>query len=256
MQVTKLSDLLAGQGRCIREGCESGDAAFHVDVDVESFEPPVGLEFVSFIAKFDQTGKEFDQTMFDVAVSYGLANVEVALEVYPHRHETLPSMRYLLMAAVNASFSLVLHLPTGEEDTPAARERYMTAVKDLAESALSLSSLNRMAFPVTNYLEYLFFEYAGGNPDEFKITDPYLITLTEAANPDFVATMKDALRHKIYEMCGGEAGFRELAKGLCQAIYAKTNDFLVDWQAQVSEHMAKNPPSADVMAQLSAGNQP
>ena len=92
-----LSDVVDGKA-----GDASSTAFYGVEVDVESFTPPAGLEEISLIYKAD--AGDIDETLMDVIISYGLAGVEVILEIPAEQSDI--DAKYLVSVAANAGFSL------------------------------------------------------------------------------------------------------------------------------------------------------
>lgn len=201
-----LSDILAA---------EAPEAVvFGVEVDEESFSPPPSLKEVSFIYR-EQDG-DIDEALMDVIISYGLAGVEIVLEI-PGDAPGIDA-KYLVSVAANAGFSLAIMPP--ENDTVEAREAYYTTLEAFARAYLAQPNYAKFLSPVTNYLEYLFIEVLRGDNVEFTTRDPFIQERFIARmSPEFVDAFKERLRLVIYEAFGDRGQFETFAWGMVKKIH-------------------------------------
>ena len=101
-------------------------AVYGVEVDVESFTPPAKLEEISLIYKAD--GSDIDEALMDVIISYGLAGIEVILEIPAEQGDI--DAKYLVSVAANAGFSLSLLPP--KEPSEEADKAYFSRLREFA----------------------------------------------------------------------------------------------------------------------------
>lgn len=219
-----LSDVVDGKA-----GDASSTAFYGVEVDVESFTPPAGLEEISLIYKAD--AGDIDETLMDVIISYGLAGVEVILEIPAEQSDI--DAKYLVSVAANAGFSLSLLPP--QEHSEQADTAYFDRLRDFAAVYLTQGNFGKFIAPVTNYLEYLFVELLRGQETEFQVNDPYikdrLMLLSDQA---FVDAFKDRLRQDFYTLFGSQAEFEKFARRMMTQIHDFTGECikeLVEQQA-------------------------
>jgi hypothetical protein len=203
-------------------------AAFYgVEVDVESFTPPANLKEISLIYKAD--AGDIDETLMDVIISYGLAGVDVILEIPAEQTDIDP--KYLVSVAANAGFSLSLLPP--EVSNEAADQAYFNRLRDFAAVYLTQGNFGKFIAPVTNYLEYLFVELLRGEELPFQINDPYIKNrLMQLSDQDFVDAFKSRLREDFYALFGSRAEFEKFARRMMVQIHDFTGDCVKDLIAQ------------------------
>jgi len=190
---------------------------FGIEVDVESFTPPPGLREVGLVSR-PGPGGDIDETVLDVAISYRLSDVAVALEIPAEQEDADPRV-YVAMAA-NADLSLSLLPPV--EETPETVAAYVRRVEAFAAAYLRHANYRRHLFPVTSYIEYMFAEAYGGG-DVMHAKDEYVRSRFVSAMSDRAAdAMKAAVRAVVLDAFGGEDGFAHLANALLAGLYAKT----------------------------------
>lgn len=213
MMTIALSQLLAQPDLAV-----DGDIA-GVVVDTESFTPPPGLRFAGL--RYADKAGDIDEILMDVIISYGLAGVEVVLEIPPET--TGIDARYMMSVAANAGFSIALlppHAGAGDDLKKAFEEKLL----GFADAYFQQANFAKAVVPVGNFLEYLFIEQLRpGAP--FAPTDPYILAhYVDVMDPAYVDAMKDLLRQKFYDITGGADGFQSFAWGLMRAIHAQAEE--------------------------------
>jgi hypothetical protein len=222
---------------------EIGPALYGIEVDVESFTPPAGLEEVSLIYKAD--GSDIDETLMDVIISYGLAGVEVILDVPAEQGDIDP--KYLVSVAANAGFSIAL-LPPVQRDE-AGDAAYFKRLREFARVYLTQANFGKFIAPVTNYLEYLFVELLKGEDSEFNTTDEYIKQrFIPLSDPEFVHAFKDSLRADFYELFGGRNEFERFARRMMSQIHSFAGECAVDIKKQFAGPSGGQPSEADAPA--------
>ena len=203
---------------------ESADiSAYGVEVDVESFTPPANLKEVSLLYKSD--GTDIDECLMDVIISYGIAGVDVILEI-PAEEKDIDA-KYMVSIAANAGFSLAL-LPPVTDDLE-NRTKYFDRLSEFAEVYLTKGNFGKFIAPVTNYLEYLFVELLIGPEAPFNVTDPYIQKrLSKLADDDFVTAFKDSLRKDFYSFFGGKDEFERFSRRMMLEIHDFTAECVTD----------------------------
>ena len=198
-------------------------SAYGVKVDVESFTPPPGLQEISLIYKAD--GNDIDENLMDVIISYGIAGVEIILEIPAEEDGIDPE--YMVSIAANAGFSLSLLPPI--DDNPASRQQYFDRLTAFASVYLSKSNFGKFIAPVTNYLEYLFVEMLVGSEAPFNVTDPYIQErLSKLADDEFVTAFKDSLRQDFYHLFGGKDQFERFSRRMMSEIHGFAGECVTD----------------------------
>ncbi|MEO0392597.1 MAG: hypothetical protein AAF213_05030 [Pseudomonadota bacterium] len=201
----------------------STPAIYGVEVDVESFTPPAKLEEISLIYKAD--GADIDEALMDVIISYGLAGIEVILEI-PAEADDIDA-KYLVSVAANAGFSLSLLPP--KEPSEEADTKYFARLTDFSGIYLTQNNFGKFIAPVTNYLEYLFVELLRGPEAPFEVNDPYIKErLVELTNEDFVTAFKDSLRQDFYNFFGGQEEFERFARRMMMRIHSFSDECVND----------------------------
>ncbi len=211
-----------------------------IDVDVESFSPPPGIKTAGLLVRMEDD--ELDMLVMDVGISYGLAGVDVILEVpFDLKIEGLDA-KYLMGMAANAGFSISVLPPA--EDTDENREIYKKSLGCFAGAYLGQSNFNGFVYPVSSFLEYLHSECITDVSD-YKATDPYMIeAFVDCTTKDFSDDFKVSLREDIYEAFGGKDGFESYSNEVMSQIYAITEANVKD----VSEQML-----SEASAEIEAG---
>ena len=215
----------------IVDNAELSAQPFHygVEVDVDSFSPPADLKHISLIFKGEDG--EIDETLMDVIISYGLAGVEVVLEIPAEQSDIDP--KYMVSVAANAGFSLSLLPPVERSDE--ADQAYFERLKAFAEVYFGQSNFGQFLAPVTNFIEYLFVETLLGDDHEFEVSDPYILQrLSALSDADFTIAFKDRLRADIYAIFGGEAEFKAFARRMTAQIHEFTKTCAKDLVDQYS----------------------
>ena len=197
---------------------ENGEIS-NVLVDAESFTPPEGLKFIglSYIDK----GGDIDEVLMDVIISYGLAGVEVVLEIPPQTAGI--DARYMMSVAANAGFSVALLPPPAGSDA-ALKAAFEEKLGNFAEAYFQRANFAKAVVPVGNFLEYLFVELMQpGAP--FVPRDPYILEqYVKIMDPAYVDEMKTFLRQKFYDILGGQEEFDRFAWGLINGIHAMAEE--------------------------------
>lgn len=192
---------------------------YGVVVDTESFTPPEGLSLIS-LQYADKAG-DIDEILMDVIISYGLAGVEVVLEIPPETPQI--DARYMMSVAANAGFSIALLPPLAGagRDICDAFEQKLGA---FADAYFQQANFAKSVVPVGNFLEYMFVELMRpGAP--FVPRDPYILArYVNVMDPEYVDHMKQFLRQKFYDILGGKAQFDAFAWGLMRAIHAQAEE--------------------------------
>lgn len=239
MNTVKLSNVINGQAESLKIPCGDGFVLNHVEIDVEEFQPPEGLKAISFVAKFDDEGNGFDDMMFDVAISYALSGVDVTIEIPFDVDLKMPSTAYVVRAASNAGFNLTYLLPENdcEDET---FQKYLELIKEVTDTVFSIQNLMKDIFPVTNHLQYLFYEIAGGDPSKFRVDDEYIIDITKNVGEDRINKVKETIRKKIFEIYGGEEKFKNIAMAIFSKIYQKTDEIISDFAKSMKNEQQLN----------------
>ena len=201
----------------------TGDVAYGVEVDTDSFTPPPGLKEISLIYKAD--GNDIDESLMDIIISYGIAGVEVILEIPAETPDI--DAKYIVSVAANAGFSLSLLPPVDNSQT--ANEAYFERLREFAEVYVAQNNFGKFIAPVTNYLEYLFVELLRGADAPFNVTDPYINNrLAKLSDEEFVTAFKDSLRKDFYTIFGGQAEFEAFAKSMMVQLHSLTEECVAD----------------------------
>lgn len=218
--MTKLSDLVAVDAT-------EAPVAYGVEVDVESFSPPPGLKAVSLIYKAD--GADIDEALMDVIISYGLAGVDVTLEVPAEQSEI--DAKYLVSVAANAGFSLSLLPPAARSEQ--ADQAYFDRLRDFTAVYLTQANFGRFIAPVTNFIEYLFIEMLRQDTREFQTSDAYIQErFMPLVDQPFIDAFKARLREDIYGFFDGQEGFERFARRMLNQIHHFTAECAKDLVAQ------------------------
>ncbi|MEM6902853.1 MAG: hypothetical protein AAF556_06420 [Pseudomonadota bacterium] len=200
----------------IVDSVELSAQPFHygVEVDVDSFSPPADLKHISLLFKGE--GGDIDETLMDVIISYGLAGVEVVLEIPAEQADI--DAKYMVSVAANAGFSLSLLPPAERSDE--ADLAYFERLKVFAEVYFTQTNFGQFLAPVTNFIEYLFVETLLGDDHEFEVSDPYILQrLSALSDTDFTIAFKDRLRADIYGIFDGEDKFKSFARRMTAQIH-------------------------------------
>ena len=225
--MTALSQILADPD-LVKNGEISG-----VVVDVESFTPPEGLKFIGF--RYADKGGDIDEVLMDVIISYGLAGVEVVLEILPQTASI--DARYMMSVAANAGFSIALLPPVTGSDT-AVKVAFEEKLGQFTEAYFQQANFAKAVVPVGNFLEYLFVELMKpGAP--FVPRDPYILEqYVNVMDASYVDEMKAFLRQKFYDITGGKEEFEQFSWGLIRGIHAMAEENCQDLLQNQTENVA------------------
>lgn len=205
----KLSELVA-----LGDGCPQD--VYGVVVDEPSFSPPAGLKRVGILWPMD--GDAIDE--IDVVISYGMAGVDVLMEIPGDREDVDVAMLVSTAANIGASLSI---LPPSNL-TPESLAGWIERVCLFAKDYLKTSIFSKDMLPVTSYLEYMFRQSYGDNLEGFAPTDPYIIErFVSGVSVDQSDAMKAALRAEVLAAFGGQEQFDTFAIALAQRVYSSVD---------------------------------
>ena len=213
---------------------ERSNFYYGVEVDVESFTPPTGLNGIAFLYK-GQNG-EIDDTLMDVIIAYSLAGIDITLEISACDEGAdggALDARYLLTVAANAGFSLSLLPPEkGDIEGTDAEARYLARLDDFAEAYFTAGNFGRFLYPVTSVLEGMFARSMGATAD-YKPTSAYARQrFHDGVDAVLAVTINDTLIKSIETLHGGPDSFEQFAKAMVYKLYKQAEENAVDLIAQ------------------------
>lgn len=215
----------------------TGASYYRVEADVESFTPPEGVAEIGFLYKSDD-GRDVDETLLDVIISYGLSNVPVLLEVPAESKVSDPS--YLMSIASNVGFSVSL-LPPENKDDESAQDDYIQRVSEFTLAYLGQKNFSKSVYPISSYMEYMFLETLT-DVSGFKASNEYMInSFVSKTTEEFSDEFKAVIRKHIHAHFGGVDGFRSFAKAVYWRIYKMTEENCKDTLQKLQAVQQPNP---------------
>lgn len=198
------------------------ESVYGVDVDIESFAPPIGLRAIGFIYKEDKGA--IDTSLLDTIISYSLAGVDVTIEV---PFELGVDAKDLISLASNLSTNLSMLPPLVVTDE--SIEAYAKLVGVLAERYFAMAGFSKMIYPLTSYVEYLVVEVVSADVSAYKPTDNYVIdSFASKMTVEQSDQLKDLLRAKIYEIHGDRAAFERYVRTIVKGVYERVEKNISD----------------------------
>lgn len=201
----KLSELVALGDQCPQE-------VYGVVVDEPSFSPPAGLKRLGVLWPMD--GDAIDE--IDVVISYGMAGVEVMMEIPGDRIEVDVAMLVSTAANIGSSLSILPPSDLGGESLGL----WIARIRAFAREYLKTSIFSKDLLPVTSYLEYMFRQTYGDDLDGFKPSDPYIVAnYVENVTEEQSDAMKAGLREEVLQAFGGQSEFDAFAMTVAKRVY-------------------------------------
>lgn len=219
----KLSELIE-QRKSFVPASEDDHFVFDVEVDKEDFFPPAHVREIGILAR--TTRGIIDEVVMDLVIAYHLAGVDVILEFADGVEYR--DARHLVSTAAQSNASLSFLPP--EDLTDESFEAYCVKLEDVTRAYMGQQAMTRFVMPVTNYLQHMFLEVI--DPEKAKSfvpEDVYVLTRFHNVMPvDRSDVLKARIRDVIYDVAGGEEGFREFALGIIGGIKESVETSLIE----------------------------